>query len=214
MAEKFAFYFIVLASLIVVSGCSSPEPKEIDQKYIDSRAYHSFSEQAEQERDQAQNMKVGLTAQLKSLAECSASPYISDPFTIDSTTVATWEDSAENDCLDNSSSRRSPYSLRVLAQSAFKDMKILWILRSRTSIYRDQELFVTTYGDQGLLSAESIGVFRKNLKEKVSTDIKVSSRDNELTIETVENREIRYPLEQNNTIETVYNIDEQGLIKR
>lgn len=216
MAKKPAIYIFALTVLISFSGCTDTDEEQnqevVDQQYVDSETYDSFSGQADEEQENTDNQKEGLTAQLRHLTDCSVSQSFTAPFTIDSLTVTEWEESDQNDCLSEESFQERSHTLKIIAQTSLNGIKILWLLRSRVSMYRDQELFAATYSDQELLNAESIGVYRKNLKEKIYTDIEVNSTGSELVIATIENRDIKYPIEQNNSIENSYSIDSEGVI--
>lgn len=218
MARNFTVFLFALVALVSFSGCAGsgnePNREIVDQQYVDSETYHSFSSQANQEQENARNQKNGMSAQLKSLTDCSASQSLNAPFTIDSLKIMEWNDSDGNNCFNKQSFEKSPYTLKVLAQTSFNDVKILWILRSRISMYQDQELFIATYEDEELHSAESIGAYRENLKEKISTDIEVSPKNRQLVIAAVENRDIKYPIEQNNSIENIYYVTSRGGIKK
>lgn len=218
MARNITVVLFALAALFSLFGCTDsdnePTREIVDQQYMNSDRYHSFSRQADQEQRNARNQKIGLTAQLKSLTDCSVSESLTAPFTIDSLKIKQWIESGENNCISEQSFERSPYTLKVLAQTSFENINILWVLRSKISMYQDQELFIATYEDKELLSAENVGAYRENLKEKISTDIEVSPKDRELMIAAVENRNIKYPIEQNNSIENVYYVTYRGRIRR
>ncbi|WP_139240144.1 hypothetical protein [Fodinibius roseus] len=217
MASHLMGYLLVFIVFTGLAGCEHSGDQSnrqlVDQQYMDSEIYRSFSSQARQEQHDARNQKRGLTARLKNLSDCPVSQSLTPPFAIDSLKMAEWSESDASNCFSGQSFESSPYTLRVVAQTSFRDVKMLWILRSRVSIYRNEELILATFKNKKLRHAESLGAYRKNLKEHISTGIDVRSGSEELVITAVENRKIIYPIEQNNAVEHVYYIDSDGDIK-
>lgn len=217
MASHVTGYLVVFMVFTGLVGCDHSGDQSnrelVDQQYVDSENYHSFSSQVHQEQGDARNQKSTLTDWLKSLSDCSVSQSLTAPFAIDSLKIAEWSESDTTTCFSGQSFESSSYTLRVLAQTSFHDVKMLWILHTRVSMYRDEELFLATYRNEKLQHAESMGVYRKNLKEHISTEIEVSPGSEELVITAVENRKIIYPIEQNNAVKNVYYVDSDGGIK-
>ncbi|HLR33256.1 MAG TPA: hypothetical protein VK074_12260 [Fodinibius sp.] len=211
MPKVSIIFLVALAASVSFAGCTSGNRDVIDKAYVESGTYDSFSKQVQNEQEASHRQEEGLRDRLKRLHGCSLSlsQSLAAPFTIDSLTIAEWNRS-EDHCSGDQSFRKHPITLKVTAETRFEDVKLLWILRSRTSIYQNQELVIAAYGEEKLLSAERVGVYRKNLKEKISTDIEVTPGDEKLKIVAVERRDITYPIEQVNAVENVYHIDRKG----
>ncbi|WP_372638506.1 hypothetical protein [Fodinibius sp.] len=218
MTSHVVVYLVVFMVFTGLVGCEHSGDQSngelVDRQYVNSENYRSFSSQADQEQEVARNRKVGLTARLKGLSDCSASRALTPPFAIDSLNIAKWSESDTTTCFSEQSFESSPYTLRVLAQTSFYDVKMLWILHTRVSMYRDEKLFLATFKNEKLRHAESVGAYRKNLKEHISTEMDVRPDSEELLITAVEDRKIIYPIEQHNAVENVYYVDSDGNIKK
>lgn len=213
MTKDIITCFFTLTVLVCLLGCSSGSDQEIvNQQYVDSEEYDHFAKQADREQEDARQRKRGIKAQLQNIGDCSAPRTLSVPFKIDSLTLAQWKGDNPDSCFEERSFKEYPYTLEIIGETSFQNTEVIWILRSRRSVYRDQELLVATIKDQELRNAEKVAQYRKNLEEDISTDVEVSDQGDKLVIATVEHRNIKYPIEQKNSIKMMYSIDNKGII--
>ncbi|SMO68787.1 hypothetical protein SAMN06265218_10998 [Fodinibius sediminis] len=198
--------------LTFFSGCQGSEREIVNQQYLESDAYHTFSDKAEQEIRRSRNRERDLFEQLKLIGDCQAPQTLVVPFTIDSLSVSAWALENKYNCFDDRAFTDRLYRLKAAAQTRFGKMNIWWVLRSKQTIYKDHELWLAIFKEKTLHSAELIGIFKENLREQITTTLNVSSVDGKLLIQSKQHRKIIYPFEQNNSVEKSYLIGPQGVI--
>jgi hypothetical protein len=98
----------------------------------------------------------------------------------------------------------------MFALQEWSNQILRWYLLERQSAYRDAELIVATFDGNKLRSFMSVGLFEKIPARTVSTTISVNERNNMLYIRSETNRDIKYPLDQENIIVTEFEVDADG----
>lgn len=198
--------FIVLVFGIV--ACTENEKESLDQDYLDSPQYEPFRNEASEEKKLHDKLNKSLGWHLQQFSDCEVS-NLSIPFELDYEKVGGLIMDASEGCIIESRAHR----LKMLGESIEQDQKIRWVLIERETAYRDQEVVAATFRDGELRSFKTVGVFRKNPSEKISSEIQTRNDGNEIRIVSRTSRNIFYPIEQNNLITTEYKVSASGDIR-
>lgn len=197
--------FPLLISVFLIS-CGDRAP--VDQEYLESEQYQKFSEkQAQEHTFQIESYKT-LEKYLAELGKCDLGSERSYPLQIDDR-VLEQEHSA---CKAVGDKYNTNFRIRNLGYSSFEDIIIRWIIVKKESIYEDTEFIAATYREDSLISFQTVGVFRQNLQQDISTNIKVDRQDNYIRIQSSMDRGIKYPFNYNNVIRSTFQIDTLGRI--
>lgn len=203
-----AWSILILASLLYISCAENQSEQEVDQNYLDSQEYSSFNQDAIEERLQkAKN--ATLESRLQQFSECEDSNQIGIPFNIDGQDILSFSEDASEICTVVNNRQ----SLKLLGESRFQNKIIRWILLDRQTAYRDQELLAVTFSGNDLRSFNTIGVYKENPSEDIKTEIQVRNKENILHVTSRTNRNLLYPIDQQNTITTMYQINADGDIR-
>ena len=85
-----------------------------------------------------------------------------------------------------------------------------WYLLEYQSAYRDAEVITATFSGRELRSFKTVGIYEQIPARSIQTKISVNRKGNSIIIKSETIRDIKYPLEQKNTITTEYEIDASG----
>lgn len=203
--NRSACLFILVAFLFVASSCTENKNRTVDQQYLDSQEYSSFKENADSEIQSSQNDSENIGEDLVAIAECTPVQTFAIPVSFE------WNDIEEHrrqssDCEKKSES----ITITLFGQQEWSNMVLRWYLLERQSAYRDAEVIVATFDGNKLRSFRSVGLFEKIPARSVSTTITVNERNNVLFIRSETNRDIEYPLDQENIIVTEFEVDADG----
>jgi hypothetical protein len=87
------------------------------------------------------------------------------------------------------------------------------VVLDRQRAYRDDELIVAVFEDKSLKSFQSIGTFKKNPSEEILSNIEGEITGASFRIQVRTNRNIFYPIEQQNITQAELEINAEGKIR-
>lgn len=200
---------ILILPLLISCGQEQESNRQVDQSYLDSQEYSEFNEKAARESEMKAKKNASMQERLQRFAECAVSDQMQIPFEVDNQEVMAAAEKTTESC----SVENELQSLKLLGESRLQNQTIRWIVLERQSAYRDQELLVSTYRDSELRSFNTVGIFKKNPSEEISTEIEVRNKGNTLYVISRTTRNIIYPIEQENVVTAEYQINADGSIR-
>lgn len=202
--SKFFYLFILLGTVVSFISCSEEQDQEIDQQYLDSQEYSSFKENTDWEIKKNSNSE-NLAADLVKISDCNPTHTLETPFLLD------WDMLEElNAKADQCNIEQEGQQLTLLAEQSLYQQTIRWYLLEPQSAYRDAEVIVATFNDNKLRSFTIVGMYEKIPAHNIQTKIRVNRKGNTMAIRSETIRDIKYPLEQKNTITANYEINASG----
>lgn len=195
---------IALAIVLSIAACS--EQKSVDQDYLRSQQYNEFKKRTMMEARRKGQKPLTLKAFLQQFRNCSNLPLKPLPVHFDGQDISELSQAAPDSCSFNTDLHR----FKLIAETFTSNHILRWILLERKTAYRDQELVVSTFRDDELRSFKTVGIYKKNLSERVMSNIHVRPDNGNVRILTQTTRNIAYPIEQTNNIETMYDINKLG----
>lgn len=196
--------FIVFAVVVSSVSCSEEQDKKVDQQYLNSQEYSSFKKNTNEElksNDHSEN----LANDLVEISDCSFSAALQSPFSLDWEVLEGLKAKAESCHLEEENQRLTLVGIQSLEQQTVR-----WFLLEHPSAYRDAEVIVATFSGKELRSFNTVGIYEQIPARSIQTDITVNSRGSNIFIRSKTIRDIKYPLEQKNTITAEYEIDAEG----
>jgi len=197
---------LLLALAIVVSIAACSEQKSVDKQYLHSEQYNKFKKRTVLESQQKAQKALSLKSFLQQFRNCAELPLEPLPAYFDAEKINQLSQSAPDTCSINMDLQ----GFKMLAETFTSDHVLRWILLDRKTAYRDQELIVSTFRDDQLRSFKTVGIYKKNPSENVTSEVRVRPANGHVRIKTHTTRNILYPIEQTNNIESMYAIDELG----
>lgn len=196
--------------MLLFTACSDGNQSTVDQQYLNSKQYAEFKKRSLHETQQKKRKDLSLQSFLQQFGNCADVQLKSLPIEFDADQVQHLLDTPKNFCSIETDTRE----IRFIAESFLSGYTLRWILVAQKTAYQDQELIASTFSDGELRSFTTVGVFKKNLSERITSNIRVQSQDGGIRITSTTNRDIIYPIEQANTIVSEYVIDEAGNITK
>ncbi len=200
---------LILLFIFCVTACTENEEESLDQEYLESRQYEAFLDDASEEKKQNKELNKSLEWHLQQFSNCEISK-LTIPFALNYEKVGELIMDASEGCIVESGSQR----LKLLGESTKSNQKFVWVLLERETAYRDQEVLVATFQDDELRSFKTVGVFRKNPSEKISSEIHTRDEESEIRIISRTTRNIFYPFEQENIMTVEYEVGSSGDIRQ
>ena len=205
------FCLINLAFWILLStACTDTNQSTIDQQYLQSKQYAEFKKRSLHETKQKALKGSSLQSFLQQFGNCADVQLTPLPVEFDADQVQHLLDTPTKLCSIETDTRE----IRLIAESFVSGYTLRWILVAQKTAYRDQELIASIFSDGELRSFTTVGVFKKNLAERITSNIRVQAHDDGIRITSTTNRDIIYPIEQANTIKSEYVINEAGNITK
>lgn len=196
------------AVIVLLSGCAEQETEEVGNEYLRSEKYSAFKDSTSQEIDKNSKNQT-FNSQLQQLSGCSEFSSFNAPFEIDVERVDELADNISRQCMFESAQN----SLKLLAKTEFGKFNLGWVLFERQRAYREDELLVTIFQNEELQNFQTVGVFKKNPSEEIFSVIKGRSEEGSFRIEVQTNRNILYPIDQQNIVRAAYQINKAGEIR-
>lgn len=191
--------------LLFFSGC---ETDPVDKRYLQSEGYLEFEEKRQREYSAQVDSDESLQKYLHELIKCDKGPEFSLPFHFDNNILK----KSGEECRRVSDRYNTPFKVYLLGYSRLKDVYLRWLLLESESVYKDLELITVTHRDSTLIDFQRMGSFKKNLSQKISTDIRVFQKDDLIYISSVRNKSLQYPIEMEDVLQDTFRIDKDGLI--
>ncbi len=201
---KFLYLFIVFAVVVSSASCSEEQERKVDQQYLNSQDYSSFKKSTDEElksNDHSEN----LADDLIEISYCSSKSILESPLFLDWEVLEGLKAKAESCYIEEESQR-----LTLVGEQSLELQTVRWFLLEYPSAYRDAEVIVATFSGKELRSFDTVGIYEQIPARSIQTDISVNSKENSIFIRSETIRDIKYPLEQKNTITTEYEIDANG----
>lgn len=198
--------FILLAVAVSLISCSEEQQQEqkVDQQYLDSQEYSSFKKSTDRELNKKSNSK-SLADDLVAISECTAVTNLDPPFSLD------WDMLEELTAKANSCNlEEEGRQLTFVGEQSLQPLTVRWFLLENESAYRDAEIIVATFSKNKLRSFSTVGMYEKIPAHNIQTNITVNNKGNMMVIRSETIRDIKYPLEQKNTITAEYEINANG----
>jgi len=197
-----------LAFLIfILSGCESPP---VDKDYIQSERFKKFDELRKQEYAAQVNNRESLEAYLKELIKCPKGEELTLPLQFSENHLQ----KSGKQCQQLVDQFNTSFDVQMLGYSQFKGTFIRWVSLENESVYKNLELLAVAHRDTILNGVQTVGTFKKNLSQNISTDIRVSQKGEFVYITSYTDRSLKYPFEYDNIIESAYKIDSLGTISK
>jgi len=200
---KFLYLFIVFV-VVSSASCSEEQEQKVDQQYLNSQDYSSFKKSTDKElksNDHSEN----LADDLIEISDCSSKSILESPLFLDWEVLEGLKAKAESCYIEEESQR-----LTLVGEQSLELQMVRWFLLEYPSAYRDAEVIVATFSGKELRSFDTVGIYEQIPARSIQTDISVNSKENSIFIRSETIRDIKYPLEQKNTITTEYEIDANG----
>lgn len=198
---------ILLVCLTVLTYC---DRAPVDEEYLKSKEYSRFSKKQQEEYAAQIRSNKSLQKYLAAFNRCDKGRRWELPLQIDSSTLK--KDGRE--CKKVADDFNAGFKTLNIGYSSFEEVLIRWMVMKKRSVYEDFEFLAVTYRDSSLVDFHSIGEFRENLSQDISTVVQVSHKGDFIYISSIVNRNINYPIEQENIVKSTYRIDSAGAIRR
>lgn len=208
MQYKGAIKWIVLLLYLTVFASCDRAP--VDKDYLKSKEYSRFSKKQQQEYAAQVRSNESLQKYLAAFNRCDRGRKWDFPLQIDPSTLKKYG----RECKKVADEFNASFRTLNIGYTAYGEVKIRWIVLKRKSVYEDSEFLAVTYRDSSLVDFQSLGEFRENLSQDISTVVEVSQKGDFIYISSMVNRNRNYPIKQQNTIKWAYRIDSLGAIRR
>lgn len=207
MVKRKVFYvFIIFAVAVSSISCSEEKEQKVDKQYLDAQDYSVFKENTDQELKESSNSE-NLADNLVKVSDCASVSTLEMPFSLD------W------DVLKKLTSKADPcnveeehQTLTLVAEQTLEAQTVRWFLLDYQSVYTNAEVIVATFSDNELRSFSTVGMYEKIPAQNIQTTITVNGEGNSMLIRSETIRDIKYPMEQKNTITAEYEINAKGSI--
>ncbi|PAU95636.1 hypothetical protein CK503_00805 [Aliifodinibius salipaludis] len=207
MVKRKVFYvFIIFAVAVSFISCSEEKEQKVDKQYLDAQDYSTFKENTDQELKESSNSE-NLADNLVEVSDCASVSTLEMPFSLN------WE------VLKNLSLKADPcnveeehQTLTLVAEQTLEAQTVRWFLLDYQSVYTNAEVIVATFSDNELRSFSTVGMYEKIPAHNIQTTITVNGEGNSMLIRSETIRDIKYPVEQKNTITVEYKINAKGSI--
>jgi hypothetical protein len=203
---KFLYLFVVFSVVVNIISCSDEDQKQkVDQQYLNSQEYSSFKKNTDRELTENSNSQ-NLADDLVQISDCSSISNFEISFSLDWGVLEELTDSTDL-CI----SEEEGQQLTLLGEQSLEPLLVRWFLLEHQSAYRDAEIVVATFMDGELRSFTTVGMYEKIPAHNIGTKISVDGKgENTILIRSETIRDIKYPLEQKNTITAEYEINSEG----
>lgn len=195
---------------LLSAACTDTNQSTIDQQYLQSKQYDKFKKRSLRETQQKKRKDLPLQSFLQQFGNCTDVQLKPLPVQFNADEVEHLRETATELC----SIETDVQEITLLAESVTSGYTLRWILAEQKTAYEDQELIASTFSDGKLRSFTTVGIFKKNLSERITSNIHVESQNDGVRITSKTNRNIIYPIEQTNTVESEYVINEVGSITK
>lgn len=200
------YLFVVFSVVVNIISCSDEDQKQkVDQQYLNSQEYSSFKKNTDRELTENSNSQ-NLADDLVQISDCSSISNFEISFSLDWGVLEELTDSTDL-CI----SEEEGQQLTLLGEQSLEPLLVRWFLLEHQSAYRDAEIVVATFMDGELRSFTTVGMYEKIPAHNIGTKISVDGKgENTILIRSETIRDIKYPLEQKNTITAEYEINSEG----
>ena len=201
---KSFFLFILFAVIVGSVSCSKEQEQKVDQQYLNSQDYAAFKESTNEElksNDDSNNLADDLIA----ISDCGSISDLEAPVVLDWEMLEGLTANAEACQTEKEGQRLTPVGVQ-----SYGTQTVRWYLLEHQSAYRDAEVITATFSGKELRSFKTVGIYEQIPARSIQTEISVNRKGNSIFIKSEIIRDIKYPLEQKNTITTVYEIDAKG----
>ncbi|MGM0547067.1 MAG: hypothetical protein ACQEST_10125 [Bacteroidota bacterium] len=205
-SHSILFVAVLLVVSVGISSCSDDNDETVNQEYLESEEYSSFKEDAQRESDKRSEEPETLSEDLQRLSDCSSVATLSLPFSTDGDDLEERSEEISDDCRLENGVR----TISLLGNYPLGEINLQLVLLEHQTVYRDDELIAVTFAGNELRSFQTVAIYQKNPAREISTQLSMQQGDNGIQINTETTRNIQYPIDQNNTIETVYEVDTKG----
>jgi len=197
--------YTVVVILLLGLACDRFDSAEVDQGYLESESFAQFQRQVTFEQQRKAYKNAPIEKHLQDMANCSSANQLPLPLRIDSAAIDTLS-SPKTKCIV----QNRQMTISLIAETVNQKQRIGWVLVDFNTSYQDQRLVIALFENDQLQSFGTVGTYKTNLAEDISSEIVVNRSSGQLRISTKTLRQIRYPIEQQNTIEKEYQIDTNG----
>ena len=207
MASKWFGQCLWLIFGLLVFSCSDPP---VDRQYLKSKDYSQFNQKQQSEYATRISSYQSLKKYLATFQQCGTGAPRSLPLQVDADLLQ----DVKHECTEISNVFKTDFETKIVGHSRSGDILIRWLLlKKKQTVYQDWEFLAATYKDEKLLSFQTLGTFRKNLSDDISTKIKITEEAAQIRITAYTNRGIQYPIKQENIIKFVFLINAEGMIE-
>lgn len=204
--NKFFYLFIILAVSVSSISCSKEKEQKVDERYLDSQEYSAFKKNTDQELKKSSNSE-NLADDLVEISDCSSVSNLEPSFSLDWDVLKELKTKADPCNLGEEGQR-----LTLVGEQSLQPQTVRWFLLENQSAYRNAEVIVATFNNEQLRSFTTVGMYEKIPAHNIRTNITVNSKGNTMLIRSETIRNIKYPVEQKNTITAEYTINAKGRI--
>jgi len=203
--------------VIALNSCSLDGSDTINDRYLNTEQYQSFKSQADAEIQQNLRRHKELREYIGQLTNCSAVRQFPATFTITRQhidTLKTISVPSDSTCIINSTLNEVRFQITVIGKTELRDLRILWLLLDLRSAYEDYQLLTATFREKSMIDFDAIGIFKRNLSERLMSKVHVRRRGDHIDIFNTTERMIKHPIEQNYSVEQNYRIGADGIVKQ
>lgn len=200
--QKVIRVFTVGLLVLLTFSCSKEQDQTVDQQYLESQEYDRFKKNTDQEIESSANKEMDIGQQLEALSKCEFMPQVTLPATFG------WDEL--QDFIKDTECQQDQESSRITFLGKQQGHTLGWFVIEYQSAYRDAKIVVATFDGRQIRSFRTVGAFEKVPAREISTMVSVNEKNGVFYIQSETNRNIKYPLKQENTIVTEYRIDESG----
>lgn len=209
-------------AILILSSCAvlffflgiyffGPDPNIIDENYISSKEYQSLQAQIDDNRRTTIQKEELLNLVAIKILSGGTSPDRRLPYILDSLSIDSLGVPDNKIRLDFSGVKPDEFKnfsfYRALAMSK-ENTDLVFFLMQHPGIYKEIDIVLATVKDSSVVDMKSVGSFRKNLAEEITSTILIN-RDH---IETKVEKLRFYPVEQHNVIHYRYTVANDGFI--
>ncbi|NGP87023.1 hypothetical protein [Fodinibius halophilus] len=196
---------LVGGMIVVLAACDSAP---VDKRYLESEDYKQFRKTQKEEYVAQVDNRRTLEKYLNTLVQCKKTTELSFPLQITKNVLK--KEGGNCGALTNYFS--TGFKVKMVGYSFFKPIFIRWVLLQRETVYKNIELLAVTHKGTTMLDFQKVGKFRKNLSQNISTDIRVSQKGDFVYITSVSERNLIYPIEQQQVITNGYIVNRNGKV--
>jgi|GEM_PF-5894110 len=196
---------------ILILACSDNHSETINEQYLKSSRYTAFKKSAHQEKKRRAKREKSVQDGLRLLPQCKQPNELSLPFQINEENLSRLLKNSGCNALEVNQLKNSP--LKLIGKSHFRDADIYFVLNDNDILSTNRQLVAVTFRENHLFDKKVIGLYKKSITKRVSTDVSVSIDGEILKVVSKMNRNIEYPIKQENTVSAQYEIDGRGHIR-
>ena len=217
MTKISVFWIIYPVIAFALISCSFDGSETINDRYLNTEQYQSFKSQADAEIQQNIRRHKELRGYVEQLTDCNNVRRLSGTFTITRQQIDSLKTiiaSSDTVCAISSTLNDVRFGLTAIGKTEVSDLKVLWMILDLQAAYEDYQLLAATFKEETMIDFGAIGIFKRNLSERLMSNVHIRKRGDSIEILSTTERMIKHPIEQNYSVEQKYRIGADGIVKQ